>query len=395
MGHDTLNITMFGVFTATYQGISVLPDYVRNSKVHHLFQFMLANRGESYSKEELIDLLYRDADVDNPVNALKIIIHRLRKMLAAAGPLQNCLIFNGGRYSWNPDCPCVIDVESFEDIVKRAEGNAELYDAAIELYKGEFLPQLSSEDWVIPRSVRYQEMYLSCIRKMFEHSNNTSDFKKMLDICLKAISIYPYNEELYYLYTFCLYRVNRIKEAMQSYNLAVEMLFNEFGVSPGDEMQELYKAITSSLKNVTDSVVDIRLEMKEDSEDRGAYCCNYQNFKDSYRFIVRGLERSGQSVFLMLLSLVTKQGAALSVGYALQEASMGLHKAIKSALRKGDMFTRYSSTQYLVLLVGINQENCSQVFTRIEKDFQKNSKNNAVRLRHKVASAVDVGIISR
>jgi DNA-binding SARP family transcriptional activator len=347
-------------------------------------------------------LLYKDDNVDNPANALKIIIHRLRRLLSDVdSSLRDCFVFNEAGYCWNSDCHCMIDVESFEDNIKRAEESSqkeksiELYEAAIRHYKGEFLPHLSAEEWVISRSVRYQKMYLSCVRRIFENAGTVSDFKKMLGICSEAMSIYPDNEELYYFHIFSLYRLNRIKEAVQSYDLLVEMLFNEFGVCPGEEIQQLYDTITGDLNDVSNSVADIRFEMKEEAENGGAYCCNYQSFKDSYRFVVRGLERSGQSVFLMLLSLVTKQGTALKQRDTLQEVTVPLYKAIKSVLRKGDMFTRYSSSQYLILLVGINQENCSHVFTRIEKKFTKYCKNNMVHIQYKVISAIDAGINNR
>ena len=45
--------------------------------------------------------------------------------------------------------------------------------------------------------------------------------------------------------------------------------------------------------------------------------------------------------------------------------SMELHRAVKGSLRRGDSFSKYSPSQFLILLVGVNQENCDMIFRRI------------------------------
>jgi len=51
----------------------------------------------------------------------------------------------------------------------------------------------------------------------------------------------------------------------------------------------------------------------------------------------------------------------------LESRSKTLRQCISSSLRRGDIFTRYSSSQYLILLVGSDKEGCNVVAGRISK----------------------------
>lgn len=392
-------IKTFGGFHIGSDDNSILLKSVRNNNVHSLFQYMILHRDKRYTKAALIDILYGNEDVENPGNALKIVIHRLRKMLYDYGISPQChIIYQNGEYFWNQECICQVDAEIFEACIIKAsdeqcgeEESARLYQKAFDLYEGEFLPHLYGAEWALALVVRYQNMYLMCVKELFAMAGKTVSFEQMLENSNKAIAIYYYNEELHYIRIYCLYKLGRHKEALAAYNLALDMLFDEYGIHPSSEMKELYKDITGSLQNMAESVFDIRDSMgEEDEESEGAYYSNFQNFTDCYRFVVRGIERSGQSIFLMLCNLVDDKGRTPENEEILGEAAEKLHIAIKTVLRKGDLFTRYSATQFLILLVGINQENCSIVFKRIEKEFQKSNKIKKYHIQYKVVSATEI-----
>lgn len=54
-----------------------------------------------------------------------------------------------------------------------------------------------------------------------------------------------------------------------------------------------------------------------------------------------------------------------------REASEKLAEAIRSSLRRGDFYTRYSYTQYLILFSDIRMEHCKIVSDRIQKRFEQ------------------------
>lgn len=115
-----------------------------------------------------------------------------------------------------------------------------------------------------------------------------------------------------------------------------------------------------------------------------------QGFRDTYRLVTRIIERNGQSVYLMLVTLTDGKGRPLENKERLKVLSEELDRTIKCSLRKGDSYTRYSPNQFLILLVGTKQENCPQIYDRITKYFSREHKTWAQYLEYYVSSIVDV-----
>ena len=67
-----------------------------------------------------------------------------------------------------------------------------------------------------------------------------------------------------------------------------------------------------------------------------------------------------------------------------------LQNSIQHSLRRGDSFTKYSSSQYLILLTGTNKENCGMIFDRLRKYFSREHKSWGKNLEYFVSSIADV-----
>lgn len=122
-------------------------------------------------------------------------------------------------------------------------------------------------------------------------------------------------------------------------------------------------------KGICTDVALIRKELREQGDISGAYCPDYQTFKQLYHFVERGLIRSNSSAFILLITLTDQKGQFLPP--ALQEQTMLLLKeVIRKSLRSGDAFTRYSSGQYILMVLGSSQENAGIIGQRIQDAFQ-------------------------
>ena len=73
-----------------------------------------------------------------------------------------------------------------------------------------------------------------------------------------------------------------------------------------------------------------------------------------------------------------------------REISEVLQDSIRSVLRKGDFYTRYNAGQFLIMLPGIKQENCSIVFDRINQEFCGRVKKSEYCVEYYVASVADI-----
>lgn len=50
-----------------------------------------------------------------------------------------------------------------------------------------------------------------------------------------------------------------------------------------------------------------------------------------------------------------------------------LRRSFRSCLRRGDIYTRYSDDQYLLLCIGAGRENVAEIGARLDMDFRKRS----------------------
>ncbi len=96
-------------------------------------------------------------------------------------------------------------------------------------------------------------------------------------------------------------------------------------------------------------------QLKEPGTIRGAYWQDYEPFLAIFRFIERMLARSEQTFCVMLVTLLDKEGNMLEA-HSLEPAMDVLFTAIQDTLRKGDVFTKFSSAQSVVMLPSAKAE---------------------------------------
>lgn len=125
----------------------------------------------------------------------------------------------------------------------------------------------------------------------------------------------------------------------------------------------------------------VRSELIEQIRKPGAYCQDYETFKGIYRFLERGIIRSGQKACVILLTVVNGQGESLLPGEKdiLMER---LGEDIGISLRVGDVYTRYSSSQYLILVIDTTEGYVDLIVNRIKNRFLANNRENNVLIHN-------------
>lgn len=154
-------------------------------------------------------------------------------------------------------------------------------------------------------------------------------------------------------------------------------------------MLERFKLMGERTSQAAGAIEDIKYRLREKESIEGAYYCTYPSFVDVYHVFGRMMERTGMSVFLMLctLNFINIETDDENQKYY----SELLRESIQKAVRKGDFYTRYNIQQYLVMLIGITQENCTLVSKRINKEFNKRlTRRKNVSIDYYVASLGEV-----
>lgn len=375
-----LSACMFGRFRMTY-GSSPLSFGRSMTKVQKLLLILLYSGAEGIARNKLLEDLYGREEVLDAANNLRVTSHRLKKMLSDAGlPEYDYITVKNGIYYWSAPMSTEVDALKFEELLVQAGRTSDLAESmrlrkqACEMYLGEFLQELSGEEWVLMESLRYKSLYTDNLLCVCEYLKESKEYEEALRLCATACEIYPF-DEWQSVRMECFIAMKRYKDAFKEYENTEKLFFEELGISPSEKMMEQLKSMGESVSGDPRVVSKIKENLKEEEEGAGAFYCSLPSFRDEYRFVCRIMERSGQSMYLMLCTVMDEKGYPMEDKEKLDAMSDELFSAIRYSLRRCDSFTRYSPAQFLLLLVGTNMENCSLVSGRITAAFSKKHKS--------------------
>lgn len=196
----------------------------------------------------------------------------------------------------------------------------------------------------------------------------------------QAVRIEPYQERLYAQLIRTLLKMGNQKGAIAVYEEMSELFFSNFGVMPSDELRALYRKATRTVNNHALSVEDLRDQLKEEHVIGGAMLCTYDFFKILYRSETRTMARTGNTAHLCLLTVAAKDGSELPKR-SLDRAMENLQELIRQNLRKGDVASQCSVSQYVILLPRANYENSHMVANRLMTAFYRRYPHSPARLR--------------
>ena len=121
--------------------------------------------------------------------------------------------------------------------------------------------------------------------------------------------------------------------------------------------------------NTGTDLAHIRTMLEGDAQaaDRGVYKVEFGDFQRIYEYISRSVKRNNQQVQTILLTLSIDESDSQRVNF--EEPMQTLELAVASSVRLVDVGTRYSSIQYIVILLDTNLENGRKVADRVIKKF--------------------------
>ena len=376
-----LQINLFGGLSITYEGKDVSIGKNKTSKYIQLLEIVWLSGADGISRDKLINTLYDREEQSNINNSFNNLIYQMHKQLQKSGlPEAEYVVCKNGSFYTDENVEIESDAVSFIESVKatREKKNEAdqivLYKNAFDLYKSELLPELSTQEWVIIKSVQMQKMYAECVITLGDYYESRKDYDSMYKIYKKASELYP-DDEWQIGMINALIGVDNYKEAYRVYNETVRYYTDELGITPSNDLIECYDKMSRQITNMPSKILQIRddiIERREslDRDDTGAYDCSYPSFIDAYHILSRNMERSGQSVYMMLLTIVDYEGKKIANQNKLDSKNKLLQEAISITLRQGDTYCKYSSSQFLLLLVGTSKESCKTVYRRILNKYK-------------------------
>ena len=350
---NVLYVRMLGGFSIRWNGKLIAGgSKASESQLTSLLQILIHSRAHGVTRDRLEELLFEDRDMANVHHALQSVIYNTKKKLQKAGlPPANYIEQRKGVFFWTEDIPLVEDASEFERLCREAEAEEDpetkiaLYQEAAHWYTGEFLPNQTAVIWVAQEARRLKEMFCACVEHGAAMLRQNQDYFQLEELGMLASKIDPL-ADWETLTMEAMVSLGRYDEARRLYDDTVQFYFNEQGLRPSRKMLEQLERLGAGMQHQHEAL-----------------------FVGIYRMVERMLERGGQSVYLMLCTVIDGKGNPLRDGPMLEELTKRMGDSVRRSIRRGDAMCQYGKGQYLALLVNTTRENCSVVQNRINDRF--------------------------
>ncbi len=155
-----------------------------------------------------------------------------------------------------------------------------------------------------------------------------------------------------------------------------------------DKQRYLFYQGTSMAKTLEQSKADLgRLVSMVESRQiyHGAFQIAYEEFGRVYDFIMHFSQRNKQEMQLILFTLYSSDGSDIRIEQ-MERAMQCMEQAIIKSLRGVDVGTRYSSSQFLVILLGAERSDIRVVTERIVQNYFKLYGDRDITLSYDIAN---------
>ncbi len=200
LGNGKLKIQLLGTTAVTRpEGSKVEGELWRRIKVRALLAYLALQQDRPVSRDTLVELLWPELDYNAALRNLNTTIYNLRKSLEPdLKRVANSayVIYEGGNYFLNGDIDHWLDIDVFEEYIKRGrfatttQAAIKAYEKAAALYRGEYLADLQTTAvWSPAEHFRLQELYLTALEELGSQYEDIQEDTKAKEIYLKVLSV--------------------------------------------------------------------------------------------------------------------------------------------------------------------------------------------------------------
>ena len=365
MEDNTIYVTMFKMFTVRFGDIMINGDDMKSDRLLRLFAYLLYNHERIIPSSELVDMLWCFEEVDNPLGALKNLVYRLRVLLKKTFSISDLITTGKGSYSINKDYHIEVDALNFEKECQKEMNTIDEYEEFSCLYTGKYLVEVEDDHNVITKRTYYDSVYIERIMEYANLLEEQGEYAKMEHVVKRALEINQLEEELYELLIRSLYYQKQYKQAAEMYRKTTELLYKSLGVKPSESMQNLFEMIKKQSHSEDADIIEIQKDLAAETPE-GAFLCEYGTFREIYNMHSRLMGRLGICAHMCLVSVVNRKPRDSEDDQKYVEKIMEkMESAMLSGLRIGDVLSRLSVNQFIVLLPSCNYENSSMVMNRV------------------------------
>lgn len=362
-------------------------EMISSNQLLRLLAYMLIYRDKVLTHQNLIEVFW-DNDSKNPKGALKNLVYRLRKALKVLGD-EEFICTLAEAYQWNPEIEVETDYEQWQKLLTELRSTIdenkkeEICMKIVDGYNGNVTSRVASESWILSKVMGYQSQYLDAVKTLCGLLERQKRYPEIENYCNDAMKVDSLDEDIHCMYLRSLYGQNKYDSAMLHYENVNKMFYESMGNYYPEKLREEFQKLLAENSDRVSDVKDVQKELSAQGECKGAFVCDYQVFRQIYRMEARRLKRLGMAEYVMFLTLRRKNQTyqGNTVDSVVEQGMSQLEQLLRNSLRIGDVVTRYSVTQYIVMLPVCSFESGIKVGERIEKQFMKDCKKLKLELK--------------
>ncbi len=228
------------------------PDAWTTKRARDILCFIASRRHRRAAKDTIIDIFWGETNPEVIAKNFHPTVSHIRKALNSNQLLkQDFLIYRDGDYILNADFSYSIDIEDFDQLVAEAEaarraGNPEsciaAYEAAVKLYRGEFMKGCY-DAWTDEQRSYYQEQYLHLLEALVVAAQKAEEWPRSLHLAQQILSDDPYREDIYCLVMRAYAAQGNRVAVKEHYETLRSLLNKELGVEPAAETLKVYRQL--------------------------------------------------------------------------------------------------------------------------------------------------------
>ena len=225
-----LEITTLGSLQVSLHGTPIRMPF---AKAGELLVFV-AIHGPS-SREQIMDALWDGSLETRHHEYFRVAARRLRAALSEHPAIKfNAFPFEHKLYSLAPELQPKLDVNLAQHALE--SGDKQQLQAALEVYKGEFLPGVNT-NWVSTIRTRLLEHTVAVAATLGEHLERTAP-REALKVYRRAIELEPLSEVSHLGLIRVHLALGGVAAANQAYGAYARMLSEEFGLVPSEGLRQ-------------------------------------------------------------------------------------------------------------------------------------------------------------
>ncbi len=236
-------------------GDRALPDqaWPRRS-ARSLLLLLLATPGHRLPRDRALDLLWPEASPEAALNALRVTLHALRRVLEPdllSGRASAYVESSGDAVGLRPLSTLWVDVDAFEAALARGEvahppeRTAVLREALV-LYSGDLLADEHDADWPRARRERLRRAWRHAVLDLAELELAASHPLAAVPVLERLVSVDPADETAHRTLMRALVAAGRRDEALRQYARCIAAVRDELDIEPDVETVALAAEIRSS-----------------------------------------------------------------------------------------------------------------------------------------------------